>query len=69
MHLEMHIRLSGPVSNGVQAVPTVLRGTFQSSGQNCAGVERVLVHRDVHDQVVEQVMQVGHCCSSRSLLR
>ena len=43
----------------VQAVPTVLRGTFQSSGQNCAGVERVLVHQDVHDQVLHQVLQVG----------
>ncbi len=27
-----------------QAVPTALRGAFQSCGQNCAGAERFIVH-------------------------
>ena len=27
-----------------QALPTALRGAFQSCGQNCAGAERFIVH-------------------------
>ena len=34
----------------VQAVPTALRGAFQSCGQNCAGAERFLVHRKIYDR-------------------
>jgi acyl-CoA reductase-like NAD-dependent aldehyde dehydrogenase len=33
-----------------QAVPTALRGAFQSCGQNCAGAERFLVHAAVYDR-------------------
>ena len=39
----------------LQAIPTALRGAFQSCGQNCAGAERFIVHRAVHDQFVARV--------------
>ena len=32
-----------------QAVPTALRGAFQSCGQNCAGAERFLVQAPVYE--------------------
>jgi acyl-CoA reductase-like NAD-dependent aldehyde dehydrogenase len=28
-----------------------MRGIFQNAGQNCIGIERLLVHRDQHDEV------------------
>ncbi|KAK9805787.1 hypothetical protein WJX73_010284 [Symbiochloris irregularis] len=40
-----------------QAVPTALRGAFQSCGQNCAGAERFIVHSDVHDTFVQRVAE------------
>ena len=39
----------------------VLRGTFQTSGQNCAGIERVLVHASVHNAFVQRVVKVCAC--------
>ena len=33
-------------------VETILRGTFQASGQNCIGIERVLAHGEVYDKLV-----------------
>ena len=41
-----------------QVVPTALRGCFQSCGQNCAGVERLIVHRAVYDEFVKQFVDV-----------
>ena len=41
-----------------QVVPTALRGSFQSCGQNCAGVERLIVHRAVYDEFVKQFVKV-----------
>jgi acyl-CoA reductase-like NAD-dependent aldehyde dehydrogenase len=41
-----------------QVVPTALRGCFQSCGQNCAGVERLIVHRAVYDEFVKQFVEV-----------
>lgn len=38
-----------------QAVPTAMRGAFQSCGQNCAGAERFIVHAKVYDEFVAQV--------------
>eukprot|EP00746_Dinoflagellata_sp_MGD_P167495 gnl/MRDRNA2_/MRDRNA2_98171_c0_seq1.p1 gnl/MRDRNA2_/MRDRNA2_98171_c0~~gnl/MRDRNA2_/MRDRNA2_98171_c0_seq1.p1 ORF type:complete len:659 (-),score=108.14 gnl/MRDRNA2_/MRDRNA2_98171_c0_seq1:483-2363(-) len=35
-------------------VQTVLRGTFQSCGQNCAGCERVLVRKEVYDVFLQK---------------
>lgn len=31
---------------------TIMRGAFQSAGQNCIGVERVILHEKVHDKLV-----------------
>ncbi|KAH8614256.1 putative Aldehyde dehydrogenase family [Trypanosoma vivax] len=35
-----------------QLVPIIMRGTFQNSGQNCVGLERVLVHESIHDRLL-----------------
>mmetsp|Transcript_7006 Transcript_7006/g.19782 ORF Transcript_7006/g.19782 Transcript_7006/m.19782 type:complete len:603 (-) Transcript_7006:65-1873(-) len=40
-----------------QVVPTALRGTFQSCGQNCAGAERFIVHEKVYDEFVDKVVE------------
>jgi acyl-CoA reductase-like NAD-dependent aldehyde dehydrogenase len=37
-------------------VPWVLRGCFQNAGQNCVGVERVLVYESLHDEFVDTVI-------------
>jgi|UPI000581A2C7 acyl-CoA reductase-like NAD-dependent aldehyde dehydrogenase len=36
-------------------VPWVMRGCFQNCGQNCVGIERVLVYESLHDAFVEEV--------------
>jgi acyl-CoA reductase-like NAD-dependent aldehyde dehydrogenase len=38
------------------ATDICLRGVFQNAGQNCIGVERVFVHADVKNQVVERAV-------------
>jgi acyl-CoA reductase-like NAD-dependent aldehyde dehydrogenase len=38
-------------------VPFAMRGCFQNCGQNCVGIERVLVYESLHDQFVDQVYQ------------
>ncbi|OMJ24936.1 putative aldehyde dehydrogenase-like protein [Smittium culicis] len=38
-----------------QCVPVIMRGTFQNSGQNCIGIERVIVHQDVYDKFINLV--------------
>ncbi|KAJ1980656.1 Meiotic Sister-Chromatid recombination aldehyde dehydrogenase [Dimargaris verticillata] len=40
-----------------QALPLLLRGVFQNSGQNCIGAERILVHADVYDELVDRVVR------------
>uniref|UniRef100_A0A061RL47 Aldehyde dehydrogenase n=1 Tax=Tetraselmis sp. GSL018 TaxID=582737 RepID=A0A061RL47_9CHLO len=40
-----------------QVVPTALRATFQSCGQNCAGAERFFVHEKVYDEFVDRVVE------------
>jgi acyl-CoA reductase-like NAD-dependent aldehyde dehydrogenase len=37
-------------------VPWVLRGCFQNAGQNCVGVERVLVYESIHDEFVKAIV-------------
>ncbi len=37
-------------------VPFVMRGCFQNSGQNCVGVERVVVYESIHDEFLERVV-------------
>lgn len=38
-----------------QVLPIIMRGTFQNSGQNCAGIERVVVHESIHDELVKRL--------------
>ncbi|KAG5496743.1 hypothetical protein JIQ42_03576 [Leishmania sp. Namibia] len=38
-----------------QVVPVVMRGNFQNCGQNCVGLERILVQEKIHDQFVLEV--------------
>ncbi|BDA44107.1 betaine aldehyde dehydrogenase, chloroplastic [Coccomyxa sp. Obi] len=42
-----------------QAVPTALRGAFQSCGQNCAGAERFLVQAPAYDRFVDAAVGVA----------
>jgi acyl-CoA reductase-like NAD-dependent aldehyde dehydrogenase len=37
-------------------VPWVMRGCFQNSGQNCVGVERVLVYESILERFLEAVV-------------
>ena len=36
-------------------IPIVTRGVYQNSGQNCCGIERVVVHDSLHDTFVARV--------------
>ncbi|KAG0231832.1 Meiotic Sister-Chromatid recombination aldehyde dehydrogenase [Mortierella sp. GBA43] len=36
-------------------VPILMRGVFQNCGQNCIGIERIIVHEHVYDKLVEMV--------------
>jgi len=40
-----------------QAIPIIMRGTFQNTGQNCVGIERVLVHEKLYDEFVRRVKE------------
>ena len=56
-------------------VPWVMRGCYQNSGQNCVGVERVLVYESLHDKFIDAVvpkvkairqgipLKVAACCA------
>ena len=37
-------------------LPFVMRGCFQNSGQNCVGVERVLVYESIYDDFVKAIV-------------
>jgi acyl-CoA reductase-like NAD-dependent aldehyde dehydrogenase len=37
-------------------LPIALRGTYQNSGQNCCGIERVIVHQKIYDEFVDKVV-------------
>lgn len=37
-------------------LPWAMRGCFQNSGQNCVGVERVVVYESIHDEFVRQIL-------------
>ncbi|KAG1064098.1 hypothetical protein G6F42_027072 [Rhizopus arrhizus] len=36
----------------VQAVPVLMRGVFQNCGQNCIGIERIIVASEIYDKTV-----------------
>lgn len=39
-----------------ELIPIVLRGTYQNSGQNCCGIERVVVHEKVYEEFLKKVV-------------
>ena len=43
----------GPTPTSTHAVANLVDGSFFNSGQSCCGIERIYVHRDVHDAFVE----------------
>jgi acyl-CoA reductase-like NAD-dependent aldehyde dehydrogenase len=38
-----------------QLIPVVMRGTFQNCGQNCVGLERVVVHTKIYDDLIARL--------------
>ncbi|KAF9349599.1 Meiotic Sister-Chromatid recombination aldehyde dehydrogenase [Mortierella sp. AD094] len=36
-------------------VPILMRGVFQNCGQNCIGIERIIVHESIHDKLIGMV--------------
>ena len=40
-----------------EVVPFVLRGCYQNCGQNCVGIERVLIYESLHDELVAVLKQ------------
>ena len=44
-------------ANMSQAFPMIMRGTFQNSGQNCAGLERILIHESLYEKFVDKVTE------------
>lgn len=48
-----------------QVCNIALRGTFQNCGQNCIGLERMIVNKGVYDKMVERMaFKVWSLCSS-----
>ncbi|KAK7195455.1 aldehyde dehydrogenase [Novymonas esmeraldas] len=41
-----------------QVIPVVMRGNFQNCGQNCVGLERILLQEKIHDQFVLEVTRL-----------
>lgn len=39
----------------VQAIPVLMRGVFQNCGQNCIGIERIIVAEEIYDKVVDEM--------------
>lgn len=46
-------------ANVAHAADMCLRGTYQNAGQNCIGVERVFVHRDVKEEAVKRFTEAA----------
>lgn len=40
-----------------QAIPVLMRGVFQNCGQNCIGIERIIVAAEIYDQVVSEMQE------------
>lgn len=38
-----------------QAVPIIMRGTFQNCGQNCIGLERIIIHEKIYEDFISRV--------------
>jgi acyl-CoA reductase-like NAD-dependent aldehyde dehydrogenase len=39
-----------------EVIPWALRGCFQNGGQNCVGIERVVVYESIHDEFVDAIL-------------
>jgi acyl-CoA reductase-like NAD-dependent aldehyde dehydrogenase len=39
----------------VQCIPVLMRGVFQNCGQNCIGIERIIIASEIYDKVVEDL--------------
>lgn len=39
----------------VQAIPVLMRGVFQNCGQNCIGIERIIVAEEIYEKVVQEM--------------
>jgi acyl-CoA reductase-like NAD-dependent aldehyde dehydrogenase len=39
------------------ALQLLLRGVFQNCGQNCIGIERIIVHRNCYDKFVSMLSE------------
>ncbi|KAI9249046.1 Aldehyde/histidinol dehydrogenase [Sporodiniella umbellata] len=39
----------------VQAIPVLMRGVFQNCGQNCIGIERIILAEEIYDKVVQEM--------------
>ncbi|KAF2753355.1 Aldedh-domain-containing protein [Pseudovirgaria hyperparasitica] len=37
-------------------IPILMRGTFQSAGQNCIGIERIIAQPAIHDKILSAVL-------------
>jgi acyl-CoA reductase-like NAD-dependent aldehyde dehydrogenase len=57
------------VSHSIQATSIALRGTYQSSGQNCAGCERVLIQASVFDASLEKLVAGARSLRQRAPLK
>ncbi|GBC03455.1 hypothetical protein RclHR1_05130007 [Rhizophagus clarus] len=44
-------------ANLSQAFPIIMRGTFQNAGQNCVGLERILVHESLYNEFVDKAIE------------
>ncbi|CAO3615443.1 unnamed protein product [Cunninghamella echinulata] len=38
-----------------QAIPVLMRGVFQNCGQNCVGIERIILAQEIYDKVVDEM--------------
>ena len=53
-------------SNSIQVAQVVVRASLQSSVQNCAGAERLYVHKDIYASFVAAVVKIVKSVSAVS---
>ncbi|KAF9820013.1 hypothetical protein IEO21_01675 [Rhodonia placenta] len=46
-----------PGTNAKQWISLWMRGIYQNSGQNCIGLERLIVHESLHDEVHQELVR------------
>ncbi|EJD03805.1 meiotic sister-chromatid recombination aldehyde dehydrogenase [Fomitiporia mediterranea MF3/22] len=40
-----------------KCISTLMRGVFQNAGQNCIGIERIIVHASQYDELLEMIVE------------